>query len=284
MSSVLWLRRDLRRRDLPALGAAADAASDRTVLPLFVLDPALVGSASPARVAALRQALEAAREAYDGALVVRHGSPADVVPQVAREAGAGSVHVSAETTALRPTSRRPGPQRPGRARRAAGRYRKPVRGDPGPDPLGVRHAVPGVHAVRPGLARPRLAPARGRSRRGALGVARGERRAARRPARGSAQLPPVGEPAALDRWAAFRDDALADYADLRDRPDLDGTSQLSVQPEVRHGAPANPARRPRRPPGRPLARGAGVRHRARLAGVLRRRAVAPSRLGLVGPA
>ncbi len=28
MSTVLWLRRDLRRRDLPALGAAADAAAD----------------------------------------------------------------------------------------------------------------------------------------------------------------------------------------------------------------------------------------------------------------
>jgi deoxyribodipyrimidine photolyase len=38
MTSVLWLRRDLRRRDLPALGAAADATED-DVHVLFVIDP-----------------------------------------------------------------------------------------------------------------------------------------------------------------------------------------------------------------------------------------------------
>jgi deoxyribodipyrimidine photo-lyase len=229
MSSVLWLRRDLRRRDLPALGAAADAASDRTVLPLVVLDPALVRSASPARVAALLQALEAAREAYDGALVVRHGSPADVVPQVAREAGAGSVHVSAET---RPFGRgrddqvrsaltaldvpliatgSPYAVTPGRIRSASGTpyrvftpfaraWRDHGWPRPAADPAGVRWASHVASDALPeGLAR------------------------------GSAQLPPVGEPAALDRWASFCEDGLADYADLRDRPDLDGTSQLSVQ-------------------------------------------------------
>ena len=35
MTSILWLRRDLRRTDHPALAAAAD---DGPVLPLFVLD------------------------------------------------------------------------------------------------------------------------------------------------------------------------------------------------------------------------------------------------------
>jgi deoxyribodipyrimidine photo-lyase len=39
---------------------------------------------------------------------------------------------------------------------------------------------------------------------------------------------PVGERAALERWHGFRDGALAAYAEGRDRPDLVGTSGLSV--------------------------------------------------------
>ena len=47
--SILWLRRDLRRGDLPALGAAHDAATGAPDTPdghgevavLFVLDPTL---------------------------------------------------------------------------------------------------------------------------------------------------------------------------------------------------------------------------------------------------
>ncbi|MFL6182320.1 MAG: cryptochrome/photolyase family protein, partial [Actinomycetes bacterium] len=41
-------------------------------------------------------------------------------------------------------------------------------------------------------------------------------------------LPEAGERAALARWADFRDNALDDYADRRDRPDLRATSHLSV--------------------------------------------------------
>ncbi|HQR27551.1 MAG TPA: deoxyribodipyrimidine photo-lyase, partial [Nocardioides sp.] len=39
---------------------------------------------------------------------------------------------------------------------------------------------------------------------------------------------PVGEDAALRRWEEFRDHDLAQYAEARDRPDLDATSRLSV--------------------------------------------------------
>ncbi len=38
----------------------------------------------------------------------------------------------------------------------------------------------------------------------------------------------AGEAAALARWDAFRHDGLASYGELRDRPDLEGTSSLSV--------------------------------------------------------
>ena len=41
-------------------------------------------------------------------------------------------------------------------------------------------------------------------------------------------LPVAGEAATLRRWAEFRESALAGYADHRDRPDLPGTSRLSV--------------------------------------------------------
>ena len=41
-------------------------------------------------------------------------------------------------------------------------------------------------------------------------------------------LPPAGEEAALDAWWRFRRENLADYAALRDRPDLHATSRLSA--------------------------------------------------------
>jgi deoxyribodipyrimidine photo-lyase len=90
---LLWFRRDLRLSDHPALHAAA--AGGR-VLPLFVFDPALWGPAGGPRKAWLLRSLRALSAAMDGALVVRHGDPAVVVPQVADELGAGSVHVSAD--------------------------------------------------------------------------------------------------------------------------------------------------------------------------------------------
>jgi deoxyribodipyrimidine photo-lyase len=38
----------------------------------------------------------------------------------------------------------------------------------------------------------------------------------------------AGETAALRRWKRFVNDGLDDYAEHRDRPDLDGTSRLSA--------------------------------------------------------
>ena len=98
MTSILWLRRDLRRGDHPALVAAHDGAGAGGVLPVFVVDSTLVASAGPARLAALHEALAGAHESFDDALVLRHGRPEEVLPALAREVGAGSVHVTAETT------------------------------------------------------------------------------------------------------------------------------------------------------------------------------------------
>lgn len=91
--SVLWFRRDLRLGDHPALAAAA---GDGSVLPLFVLDPTLLASAGEVRRKRLLASLSALHVATDGALVVRTGDPAEVVPAVAREVAGHAVHVTGE--------------------------------------------------------------------------------------------------------------------------------------------------------------------------------------------
>ncbi|PZS33110.1 MAG: deoxyribodipyrimidine photolyase, partial [Pseudonocardiales bacterium] len=96
MTSVLWLRRDLRLRDHPALHAAGE---DGPVVALFVLDAELLRPAGAPRIAFLYRtlrALDADLRTYGGRLLVRRGKPANVVPRVAREAQASAVHVSAD--------------------------------------------------------------------------------------------------------------------------------------------------------------------------------------------
>jgi deoxyribodipyrimidine photo-lyase len=242
-TSILWLRRDLRRGDLPALGAAHDAAtagsSTGEVAVVFVLDPALWRGAGDARRAWLAESIRAADTAYDGRLCVREGDPATVIPALAAELGAASVHVSRETT---PAGRRRDGE-VGRALAAAGvewvETGTPyavgpgsvLTGDGGPYKvftpfLRAWHAQgwPAPAREPAGL---RLAEVRSdRSARSALKAAR--------EAPGLPQLPEAGEVAALARWAEFRDGALADYDTDRDRADLDGVSRLS--PYLKVGA------------------------------------------------
>ncbi|GAA4360180.1 cryptochrome/photolyase family protein [Angustibacter luteus] len=224
--TVLWLRRDLRLHDHPALHAAAQAADGGRVLPLFVLDPTLLRAAGAPRRAWLLRSLRSLDADTGGALVVRHGDPSQVVPQVVRELGASSVHVSADggpygrrrdddvTGALDvPLVRTGTPYAvgPGSVTKADGTpyqvftpfsrawHEHGWPAPAGPPPTGLRWArtVPSEELPDdPDLA----------------GV----------------QLPAVGEHAAHERWAAFRDEGLADYASARDRPDLSGTSRLSA--------------------------------------------------------
>ena len=89
-TSVMWFRRDLRLADLPALHAAADGAR---VVPLFVVDPAFDRSGAPRR-RFMADVLRALGEEMGGALVYRHGDPAQQVPALAAEVGATAVYVS----------------------------------------------------------------------------------------------------------------------------------------------------------------------------------------------
>ncbi len=91
MTSIVWLRQDLRLRDNPALAAAA--ADGRPIIPLFVLDDVSPG---PWRIGAasrwwLHRSLTRLSRALGG-LVLRRGDPREIVPRLARETGADTVY------------------------------------------------------------------------------------------------------------------------------------------------------------------------------------------------
>ena len=224
--TVLWLRRDLRLRDHPALHAAAEAAAGSQVLALFVVDPRLWRPAGDPRRAWLVRSLRRLDEALDGALVVRAGDPAAVLPDVVRESGATSVHVTADA----------GPY--GRARDTAVeraldvplvRTGTPYAVGPGTitksDGTPYRVFTPFFRAWRDhGWPAPAGAPPSGLRWRCGIDTTG----LPDEPDLAGMRLPDVGEQAALDRWRAFRDTALAAYGTDRDLPARDGTSQLSA--------------------------------------------------------
>ncbi|MGL5910598.1 MAG: cryptochrome/photolyase family protein, partial [Phycicoccus sp.] len=233
MTALLWLRRDLRRRDHPALLAARDAAGDGDLVVAFVVDPALWDGGGVARRAWLAATLQTTDEAYDGMLTLVHGDPRRVVPELARRVGASSVHVSRETT---PTGRRrddavrahlsengvewvetgtPYAVGPGLVTNGSGEpykvftpFAKAWRRHGWPAPATTPRALPLRHARNDA-----------------------EASAAVKAALASSDLPSMpdaGEQAALRRWRTFLDDGLDGYAERRDLPGVDGTSRMSA--------------------------------------------------------
>lgn len=90
--AVLWFRRDLRLSDNPALVAAVRDADQ--VVGAFCLDEGLLGPAGDVRRAYLSRCLRALDESMDGNLVVRRGDPVEVLPALAVEVGATSLHLA----------------------------------------------------------------------------------------------------------------------------------------------------------------------------------------------
>jgi Deoxyribodipyrimidine photolyase len=200
------------------------------VVPLFVVDPALWEPAGPVRQRYLVESLDALGGSLGRNLLIRHGDPVEVVPEVVQASGASSVHVAADY----------GPYGSRRDR-------------------AVEEAI-GVPLVRTGSS---YAIAPGRITKGdgtpyrvytpfyRAWLAHGWRSPADDPpadidwwmpiecegrpaidaagggAAADIELPPAGEQAALERWDAFRAKGLADYDELRNRADLAGTSALS---------------------------------------------------------
>ncbi|NHA66581.1 cryptochrome/photolyase family protein [Phycicoccus flavus] len=233
MTSVLWLRRDLRRRDHPALLAARDAAGDGDLVVAFVVDPRLWEGGGPVRKAWLAANLRALDESLDGNLTLLHGDPRTVVPELASRVEASSVHVTRETT-------------PSGVRRDEA-VKKALEGD---DVEWVETGTP--YAVGPGLvvngsgepykvftpfskawrkhgwpdpaSTPRTLPLRhARNDADATKALDDALSASDLP-----DLPAPGEEAALRRWRSFRDEDLADYDGQRDDPAADATSRMSA--------------------------------------------------------
>lgn len=232
-TGVVWFRRDLRVHDQPMFLAAAARA--RRSLALFVLDPALLEPSGPARRTFLYRCLRALDESLGGRLLVVRGDPAEVVARVAAAVSASSVHVAADF----------GPY--GRRRDEA---------------VEAALAADGVELVRSGspwvVAPGTLTKADGDPYKVFTPFSREwTRRDWGEPADTDAatvdwtdpstagggpaavsvpddepveaeELPEAGERAAREVWEAFVDEYLADYDDLRDRPDKPATSRMSV--------------------------------------------------------
>jgi deoxyribodipyrimidine photo-lyase len=214
MTAVMWFRRDLRLADNPAL---LDAAAVGDVLGVFVLDPLLWKRSGDRRRAHLAASLRSLSDSMGGRLVVRTGDPVEVIPALARECEAVSVHVSADYA----------PYGSSRDREVEASLNCPL------------VATGSPYAVAPG----RVLNGQGRSYQVftpyfKAWLEHGWRKPAEVPANvrwvqaPSDKLPDsdaegAGEAAARKHWAAYLEDVAA-YDDERDRPDLDSTSRMSV--------------------------------------------------------
>lgn len=102
MTAIALFTRDLRVHDNPVLHAAAKAGR---VVPLFVLDDAILGSSfiCPNRARFLAESLadlHGSLQDSGAGLVVRRGDPATCVAEVAQEVGADEVHVADDVSGL----------------------------------------------------------------------------------------------------------------------------------------------------------------------------------------
>jgi deoxyribodipyrimidine photo-lyase len=229
-TAILWFRRDLRLSDNPALVEAVRDADD--VVGAFCIDPALLGPAGAPRRAHLFRCLRALDEAMDGHLVVRAGDPTRVIPELAVEVDAASVHLAED---FGPYGRRrdeataaaladagvevvrtgsPYAVPPGTlATKAGGRYKvftpfsRAWREHGWPDPVRTPSGIPWRSAPGEGIPDD--------------------------PDIGDVALPVAGEAAARRRLDHFLRAEVEGYADARDRPGDDATSRLS--PDLRWG-------------------------------------------------
>jgi deoxyribodipyrimidine photo-lyase len=135
VTALLWLTRDLRVHDHPALRAALERRG--RVVPVFCLDDRLLHGrhASGPRTQFMLECLVDLDEQLGGLLVIRRGPPERELPVLAREAGSREVHYSIDSG---PFAR----CRAGRVVQAAGEGGIECFGHPG------LHAVDDLSALR----------------------------------------------------------------------------------------------------------------------------------------
>lgn len=230
MTAVLWLRRDLRLADLPALRAAADTDGTGTeVLACYVLDPRLRASSGPRRLQYLYDALRDVHRSLDGRLLVTEGDPRHRIPALAEAVGASSVHVSDDFTPF-------GRRRDEQVRAALGDVELVATGSPylvSPGRVTKSDGTP-YKVFTPFFDAWRRHGWRGPAESGAASARWIDpadvagHRAVEIPDAGVELELPAGETAALGAWRRFVDDGLDDYAEDRNRPDLAATSRMSA--------------------------------------------------------
>ncbi|PIV77890.1 MAG: deoxyribodipyrimidine photolyase [Rhodobacteraceae bacterium CG17_big_fil_post_rev_8_21_14_2_50_63_15] len=234
--TLVWLRRDLRLGDHPALLAAIRRGGP--VIPVFIADQGVsdLGAAARWRLGLSLEVLGAELARLGSRLILRRGTALDVLVQLVAETGAGAVHWSrlydpasiARDKAVKAALRAKGIEgtshnahllfEPWTVETGTGGFYKvysPMwravkdRCVPLPEVAPSRLPAPGVWPASDRLAEWRMGQGMGRG----AAVCRPYQR--------------VGEAAALERLHAFTTGAIADYKEARNLPGLDATSGLS---------------------------------------------------------
>jgi deoxyribodipyrimidine photo-lyase len=225
MPALLWFRRDLRLHDHPALVAAA---RNDEVLACFVLDPRLEKSSGQRRLQYLGDSLRRLRDDLDGRLLVARGQPDTLIPRIAKEIGASSVHISQDFAPF-------GKRRDERVRAALESVPLVATGSPylvspgrvtKPDGSPYKVFTPFLRQwQQTGWREP--AKSNAKSARW-LDPAQLRIKQCEIPDPGLALEVTAGEAAARKQWKSFVDNALQSYGGDRNRPDLNATSRMSA--------------------------------------------------------
>jgi deoxyribodipyrimidine photo-lyase len=225
MPALLWFRRDLRLHDHPALVAAA---RNDEVLACFVLDPRLEKSSGQRRLQYLGDSLRRLRDFLDGRLLVARGQPDTLIPRIAKEIGASSVHISQDFAPF-------GKRRDERVRAALESVPLVATGSPylvspgrvtKPDGSPYKVFTPFLRQwQQTGWREP--AKSNAKSARW-LDPAQLRIKQCEIPDPGLALEVTAGEAAARKQWKSFVDNALQSYGGDRNRPDLNATSRMSA--------------------------------------------------------
>jgi deoxyribodipyrimidine photo-lyase len=225
MPTLMWFRRDLRLHDLPALSDAASAHGD--VLACYVLDPRLAASSGTRRLQFLYDSLRELRDGLDGRLLVTRGRPETRIPALAKQIHATSVHVSADFSPF-------GVRRDTAVREALGDVPLEESGSPylvSPGRVTKGDGTP-YRVFTPFYAAWRehgwRAPAKTGPTSATFLDPVGVEGAIDIPTREVQLELPAGESAARKAWKRFVESKLGDYADDRNRPDVDGISRMSA--------------------------------------------------------
>lgn len=228
---LFWHRRDLRVADNRGL---TRAATDDTVVPVFVFDPTVLEHASPPRVAFMLEALDALREAYrerGGDLLTVRGNPVEVLPSVANAHDADAVVYNEDYSGLARERDRAVDETLEGAGVATERVQDQLLHEPGSITTneGDHYSV-FSYFWRKWRDRPKADPVSAPAAESLADVT-GDPMPSQRDLGfdpPTATIPPAGTTAAEERLEAFCAEPIYAYEDRRDEPAASGTSRLSA--------------------------------------------------------